>query len=466
MPINSEHNQYSELKQRWQRMSDVCDGEDAVKKAGVRYLPQPKVSSDQEENTAWYKAYVARAVFAEVTKDTLDRYSGQAFKEDPILTVDKQFEYLAKNANGNNTSLFQLAQKGFGALLQYGRCGYFVDYPQIDTPVSQAQMEKDNIRPQVHFYPPQNIINWRISNNKLVMVVLLETVDEPDSNDVFNSVYYRQWRYLGLDDTGYFVEVWRETANSGLVQIGERTYPRHTGGNWQQIPFVVVGSDTNDFTMQSIPLESLAKINLAHYRNSADYEDSVFRCGQVQPFMSGVSQQRLDHYIKQGIMLGSATCLMMEEGTFGFAQAGANMLAGEAMDKKYALMVEMGAKLATQSHQKTATQSQQDNANQNSIASMCIANLNEAINDVLALCHQYVGSVADYQFKAKQEFGEVVADVSVMQALMSYQQAGLIHKSAVFDYLRKHNLVNTEMSDDELLEVIDGELLAGLTDDG
>ena len=256
------------------------------------------------------------------------------------------------------------------------------------------------------------------------------------------------------------MEVWQEISG-GLVQVGERIYPRHAGGYWKQIPFVVVGSDTNDFAVQSIPLESLAKVNLAHYRNSADYEDSVFRCGQVQPFMSGINQQLLDYYTENGIMLGSANCLMMEQGNFGFAQAGANVLAGEAMDKKYTLMMELGAKLATQSHIKTATQASQDNANQNSIASMCVANLNEAINDVLALCHQYVGSKEPYSFKVKQEFGEVVADVALLQTLMSYQQAGLIHKSAIFDYLRKHNLISPEMGDDELLEVIEGELLAG-----
>ena len=460
MPIYNEHKEYQSVKERWQRMSDVCDGEDVVKQAKTRYLPKPNVSNDSKENDEWYQNYLKRAVFAEVTKDTLDRYAGQAFKDDPILMVGAFFEYLAKNANGGNVSLFQLAQKGFIALMQYGRCGYFVDYPYIDHQPSLLQMEIQKIRPQVHFYPPQNIINWRIIDNRLTMVILQEFAQVVDDTDHFSEKQVKQWRYLGLDDIGFFVEVWQEISG-GLAQIGERIYPRHAGGYWQQIPFVVVGSDTNDFSTQSIPLESLAKVNLAHYRNSADYEDSVFRCGQVQPFMSGVNQQLLDYYADKGVMLGSANCLLMEQGTFGFAQAGANVLAGEAMDKKYALMMELGAKLATQSHTKTATQASQDNANQNSIASMCVANLNEAINDVLAFCHQYVGSNEPYNFKVKQEFGEVVADVALLQTLMSYQQAGLVHKSAVFDYLRKHNLISPEMGDDELLEVIEGELLTG-----
>ncbi|ASK36348.1 hypothetical protein CEK62_19470 [Alcanivorax sp. N3-2A] len=130
--------------------------------------------------------------------------------------------------------------------------------------------------------------------------MLYETVYETKDDDIFTSEQVEQWRSLGLDDIGYFVEVWRKATGEqkgnqdGFMLHQERVYPTRSGNKlWDRIPFVIGGSDSNDWCEQNIPLESLAKVNLAHYRNSADYEQSVFTCGQVQAWMSGVSEQRM-----------------------------------------------------------------------------------------------------------------------------------------------------------------------------
>lgn len=477
MPINTTHPQYDALATRWQRMTDVCNGEDAIKAAGERYLPMPNKDIRTPEALARYANYKDRAVFVEVTKDTLDKYTGQAFKDDPVLNVNTQLDYMKRDANGAGLSIYQIAQKAFEAQLERGRFGLFVDYPTTNDEVSQADVERNALRPTINFYAPESIINWRttVIGGQTVtnMIVLHETVYETDPDDIFSSEQIEQWRYLGLDETGYFVEVRRKATtgqqgdNDGFVIHQERVYPTKSGNvKFDCIPFVIGGSDSNDWCEQNIPLESLAKMNLAHYRNSADYEQSAFICGQVQPWMSGVSAHRMEALEKQKIRIGAGAMIMLEEnGKFGFAQAEPNTLAGEAMDKKYAIMKALGAKLAQDSDSKvrTATESNHESGVQNSTASMAVSCLNEALSDAILLCYEYLGITysdkdGEYLFKAKQDFVSATASDAIMNAIGSWTTAGLAPKSVAYNYMRKYNLIDAELKDDEIDDLIDSEL--------
>lgn len=476
MPINTTHPQYDALAPRWQRMTDVCNGEDAIKAAGERYLPMPNKDIRTVEALARYANYKDRAVFVEVTKDTLDKYTGQAFKDDPVLNVDKQLDYMKRDANGAGLSIYQVAQKCFEAQLERGRFGLFVDYPTTNDEVSQADVERNALRPTINYYSPESIINWRttVIGGQTVtnMIVLHETVYETDPDDIFSSEQVEQWRYLGLDETGYFVEVRRKATdgqqgdNDGFVIHQARVYPTKSGNvKWDRIPFIIGGSDSNDWCEQNIPLESLAKMNLAHYRNSADYEQSAFICGQVQPWMSGVSEQRMEALEKKQIRIGSGALIMLEEnGKFGFAQAEPNGLAGEAMEKKYLIMQALGAKLSeAQTVQKTATASNHESEVQNSTASMAISCLNEAFSDAIMLSYEYLGlpdkaPSGEYLFKAKQDFTIISPDSATMTAIGSWVTSGLAPKSMAYNYQRKYNLIDAELKDDEIDGLIDSEL--------
>ena len=46
-------------------------------------------------------------------------------------------------------------------------------------------------------------------------------------------------------------------------------------------PFTFVGAQKSDSMVDSAPLRDLAQLNLAHYRNLGDYENSAFFVGYV-----------------------------------------------------------------------------------------------------------------------------------------------------------------------------------------
>ncbi|MCP6133308.1 DUF4055 domain-containing protein, partial [Klebsiella pneumoniae] len=137
-------------------------------------------------------------------------------------------------------------------------------------------------------------------------------------------------------------------------------HPKPKGEDfWDEIPFTFVGAQNNDPSIDESPLAALVEINLGHYRNSADYEDSVFFCGQVQPVISGLDTAWRDWLQDKGIRVGSRSpFLLPKEGSFTYAQAQPNTLAKEAMDSKRDYSVQLGARLIEQNGAvKTATQS-------------------------------------------------------------------------------------------------------------
>jgi len=82
MAINATHSDYDASAGAWGRARDVVAGEDAVKRAGVRYLPRLDAQSDDE-----YAAYVARASFFNATARTADGFLGLIFRRDPFVKV-------------------------------------------------------------------------------------------------------------------------------------------------------------------------------------------------------------------------------------------------------------------------------------------------------------------------------------------------------------------------------------------
>lgn len=164
MPVNTEHQAYADMKKRWETIDDVCDGSATVKKRGELYLPKPNVSSDLTQNDQYYLAYLTRAVFYEISKDTLNKMVGVVFAEDPTFEPDGM-DFLKYDADGTGKSIYQVAQSALQGQLKHARGGLFVDYPTTDGNVSLQQAESLGIRPTIvlrviEYYQLESKASW------------------------------------------------------------------------------------------------------------------------------------------------------------------------------------------------------------------------------------------------------------------------------------------------------------------
>lgn len=438
--IRPEHRSYSPT---WEKMRDVCAGAEVIKSKGNLYLPYLDPTDRSELNKQRNKDYINRAVFYNITGHTKIGLIGMAFRKDPVFSAPDKLEYLKTNADGAGTSIYQQSQSTLESVLEIGRHGLYVDY------------NSDSNKAIILSYKAEDIINWRTKRingrDKLVLVVLREIIEVEDGYGFKDAVQYRE---LSLENDTFICKVWRRKGEnySGSYEIDSDYQPRPAGKKkWDEIPFTFVGAQNNDHTIDDSPFSSLAEINLGHYRNSADYEDSLFFCGQVQPVITGLDQEWRDFLERYGVKLGSrAPLLLPQGGSFTYAQAQPNTLAKEGMDSKKNYMVALGARLIEQnSSVKTATQASGDITASTSVLGICCSNVSEAYAIALKWCAQYIGlKDDDVSYAINQEFIANVAEPNMITSIVSAWQSGAIRQEDMIRSMQKIDLIDPSIEID------------------
>lgn len=446
----------------WQKIIDVCSGEDCIKDKKEVYLPKPNPNDTRYENEVRYEQYLSRAVFYNVTGRTLDGLLGFVFNKEPILKLVPDIEYLADNADGMSTPIDQQARTVVSEILKKGRHGLYVDYPYQES-IPALSEENNAIIVSVK---AENIINWKtqIVNNKekLVLVVVRERIEEQlDKENPFVENKITQYRVFSAFDDTYQVTIWKEEGQGFDVTT---FIPKDAKGkNWSEIPFIFVGSVNNVSNVDAPPLYDLATINLAHYRNSADYEDSCFFTGQVQSWMSGLSEGWRDHLESSGIYIGSRTPVLLPEGgNFGFAQANPNILVGEAMSVKEKQMISLGARIIKNSAAiKTATEAQSEMEQDSSVLSSLSINVSDAYTKCFSWAMLFMSSEKNDEllnsYKLSMEFADKSLDGNMLNALVSAWQAGAIPSTDLWGDLRGYGIIDDAKSDDEIKDEIEAD---------
>jgi hypothetical protein len=441
----------AEVLERWKVVRDVCSGDQALRKGD--YLPYLNKTDTSEENVERNRAYRERAVLYAATGFTLAGLIGLAFRHQPKHNLPEKLKYLLKDADGAGISIYQQAQATLANVLGPGRHGLYTDF--------SSTLNRPIIKP----YLAEDIINWRptVIGGKTVlsMVVLHEDAQEVDK---YATRTESQWRELFLNEQGHCAcRLWRlKDGVPEIVQVEDadgkmvdELVLRSVGAPLDYIPFEFAGSENNDPSIDPSPLYGLAKVNLAHFRNSADYEDAAFMHGQSQFWISGLTEEWRDHLEKQGMYIGARKPMLLpEKGACGFAQAQPNMVAKEAMEHKEAQMVALGARLIDRTAAvKTATQSEGEREASTSILALCVSNVSEAYQRSIRSCARYLDITlpeGEDLFEINQDFTTVSNDPMTISALVGAWQQGLMAKEDVRSYFRRQGTIDPERTDEQI----------------
>lgn len=456
------HIEFQAMWPIWKRVADCVAGEDAVKAAGEKYLPKPTTNDgeDPKKVKERYNGYRTRALYYNATGRTLRGMVGEVFTRCPTTDLPQQLKDLLPNLDGEGRSAEQIAKELLSNLLQFGRTGLLVDYPNMsvkDETTGQVKvkqttvkdLQEQKVRPRMVCYPPFSVINWRLSTygalNLLSLVVLKE--DNLLVDDGFEEVFNEQYRVLRLDAAGeYIVQIWRQPSKGAAFQMEEEFKPMANGKPFTRIPFTFVGSEDNGAKVNLPPLDALSSVNLSHYRNSAEYEDSVAIVGQPTLFICGMTEDWAKTVLKGKVRFGSRAVVPLEKGcTVELVQAEPNMIAKEAMDNKVQMMKALGAQLIEEKAvQRTATEAGQDSAANTSVLGTAARNVSDAMTAAFGWMAMYlgldpkVGSEAgkelsyelsdDFSFKGMNP-EQLSATVAAWQAeLIDYEEARALAK--------------------------------------
>jgi len=209
--------------------------------------------------------------------------------------------------------------------------------------------------------------------------------------------------------------------------------PKDAGGKpLNEIPFSFVGVANNDSTPEPPPMYDLCALNIAHYRNSADFEEAVYMLGQPTPWFAGLTEEWVTKVLGGAVALGARGGIMLpENGTAGILQVEPNTMAKEAMDQKEQQMLALGAKLveATQvgGVASTATEAAIDNVSETSILSSVAKNTATAIEWALEWGAVFVGASEDgIEYNMNTEFDLTNMDANERAQLLKEFQSNAI----------------------------------------
>ena len=453
MAIDSVHPEYALTLREWRRIDHITQVRN-LDQYLVRLNPQDMSQINELRN----QTYRERAVFYAFAAQTAQGLLGTMFSKDPILRVPPILDYLQTNADGAGQSLYQQAQGLADDVIRKSRAGIYVGFPATDGAVSAAQMASGEITATIHRFAPERIINWHartVGNRTVLVLVILEEIRQRMVG--YDVETYRHFRELYLDEEGVYRERhWSEEDMSGLRVVDEIVPTDAEGNVWREIPFSFVGSENNDHYVDRPNLLTLVDLNIGHYRNSADWEDSVWYCGQPQPYMIGLSEDHIAMMQEHGMYVGSRQIIGVPEGgSFGFAAPPPNPLVRQAMLDKVEMMLALGARMIQPgSAPKTATQIAGERETQHSILSLAAANISEAYTQALQWVGRYMGVAEDdeVEFLINQEFVRPDASPQELQAIMAGFVQGSIPMAQYIRYMQRAGLFDESLTSEDLTE--------------
>ena len=459
MAINSEHTEHYRYKKQVELVRDCIAGDAEIKRKTTRYLPEFEF---EKEDSSRYQTYVQKAVFDNITGRTLAGFSGSIFRKQPENFLPTELEYLLENANGEGLGLPELEQFSCEETMTTGTIGFLVDYPMVDLQID-AETEQI-INPQAHLKPYifESILNYKTSiiNGKTVLsqVVLHEKREKQITEFEFD--YEDIYRVLRLDENGYYNQ---QVYDDAQTPITEPIYPRKVGQEFfDYIPFVFIGASNNLFKFDKPMLYDIAVLNIAHFVNSADYEENLFMHGQLTIGIStSLDSQAYKEANPDGLKWGARSATFLgENGNFVTASVPENSGLEKAMQRKEERMVALGAKLITQNaDNETAEAARIRNSSETSNLTTIVNNNTAGFTKLLTYCTDFMGgNPAAIDIQINKEFYPETITAQEAAVMMQLVDRGTISETDMRSKLRKVNWLDSDRTDEDIEEDAEADL--------
>lgn len=464
--VKTKHREWLYHFEKWKRVRNAIAGD------LISYLRNVGANEpDQAYGDARQREYEQGAICYNFTKRTLSGMVGSVMRKDPEQIIPDQLEYLLTNCDGSGVGLWQHAQDTLMEIDAIGRGGLLVDAPEVGA-ATAAEQNAGLLNPVIAFYTAENIINWRMkrfgSVNRVTMIVLREVWEYFENGNEFETKLGEQYRVLDLDENGkYRQRLYRFKAEGGAAEDVITIYPDLGSQLEGKIPFTFIGASNNDASVDDAPLLPLAELNIGHFRNSADNEESSFVVGQPTLFISPGESMNVDQFTQanpNGVKMGSRTGHNIGAGgSAQLIQAEANNLAKQNMLDKEQQAIQIGAQLITPTQQITAESARIQRGADTSVMSTIARNVSQAYTDALKWVAVMLGLPEDteIEFKLNMDFFLQPMTAQDRAAWMADINAGLLPATAYYAALRKAGV--TDWEDADILDAIAGQPMASAT---
>lgn len=444
MSVDTVHPDYEKAIDRYKLIRAIINND------AKNYIRAPEIENGCFESQRNIQ-YRDDAILTNFTALTADGLTGLVFRKEPKIKLPEKIRYLEDDVTGTGINIYQFSQQMVYETLQLGRYGLLVDYFNTGS------------RAYIKPYIAESIINWKTRSVdgvvKLSLAVLVESylIDE---DDIFSQAKAVQYRVIMLNEKNLYVQqIWREQTDSNNKKfwgpIVSYDVVDYNNNRFNFLPLNFIGSVNNDWEVDKSPLYDLAVLNLGHYRNSADFEESIFLNGQ--PYLvigkgENVSQEEFLEANPGGIAYGSRRALILNKSDVQLLQANPNQLVAQAMKDKLEQAARVGARLVEAAGgRETAEAARIRYGSQHSVLYTLASNAEWAMKSALITLCMFMGAdPLEIEFELNKEYFEDTADANLITTQIALMQNGVISKNDIRDYGRKTGFISSDRTNEEL----------------
>ena len=445
MPVDTVHPEYALARPQWDRIADVLEGSDAVKRSAHNYLPMMEGHRESPES---YARYVANASFLNGTELTVNAFLGAVFRKDPSIEVPARIKPRLDNVNGAGDAFDTFAKRVMRNVLAFGRYGLLVEAPAPGEGGAQVVDLRDPAAalPWIAGYETRDIRSWRTrivaGRPVLDQVILHEQVQAP-ADDEFGFRHEGQYRVLDLDDAGlYRVRLYRHVNQS--YELAGVFEPRPRGARIDYIPFVFVGPTDLRPSVTKSPVLDLVDANLDHFKASAELQQARSRIAWPLPVVVSEAEP-------VPLRFGGDWALWLPPGSDAkFLEFSANGLGdlSAALQEKAADMAVLGARLLQEP--KRAAEAAETHylraSAENATLASCANTVSDGIQTALAHMAEWVAATGPVKVELNTDFFDVPVSPATITSLMAAVQAGLYPMDEWAHVLKQGEMVRQETS--------------------
>ena len=445
-----QHPTFERWSSAYQKIRDVLDGQDQVQSQGELYLPRPEGMS-----ASAYSAYVKRASFYGVAERTLMGLSGAITRTPPILELPPRIASMRENATFEGNSFGVLLEEVVQEVLSIGRICLCLDYP--------AQGATPGSAPYISTFKAEGIRDWRtelVNGRKTLTMIRLQE----DNEDLRDGT--EQHLVLTLEPA-YTVRRYHVTTqrngpgiNSTLeTQIGDDLVPVVNGSPLFEIPVVIISPYNLKVDVEKPPFLDLVNCNLAHYRNSADYEHSLFLTSQPTPWVAGaINEKNKPTTIGSGsfwILPSDATCGVLEISGAGIGSI------KDAMADKVSQMASLGARMVYlgKGRNETTDTASLRVKDELSLLASTVNMVEQGLLKLLRMAAEWTqpGTADQVVLRMHRDFVSSQMDAALLTALVKAWQSGALSHDSLLANLKRGELIDPNRSLEEEQTLIEEE---------
>jgi hypothetical protein len=421
--ILSTHPSYEDRYIQWITCRDAFDGERAIKSVEHREEYLPRLGGQEGRD---YENYIARAVFHPVVSTVVNGRTGQVFYKSPQFEMDDNLlDWGKTEVTKQRQTLNGAIKTMLREVLTVGRVGVLVD------------IDRQGGDPYLAIYKAEDITNWKQDDMGLTHVTLCEyPVDQKMDQDgnYFQSVV-KQYRHLMINEEGRYTQIVYRMHEGDLL-VYDEVEPTQNGSPLDFIPFTFINASDISPMCEKPPLFDLASINIAHYRNSADYEQCLHMLAVPTPYGTGLDEDEaldtLGPLNFKAIRNENAKLGLLE-----FSGRGTESLK-EAMAEKMSVMASIGGSLVQKQRKQveSAETARIRTASETSALETICDTIEQASEQMLGYVSKWMGWSEEIEVSLNRDFTNERWDPADIKAITEAEMMGVISKETAF-YQRK-----------------------------